>query len=45
MGGGIFIHGNGAKRDWTLGCIALEDEDVRELFDATPVCTPVIIKP
>lgn len=32
LGGEIFIHGNGASSDWTLGCIALEDEDMKVLF-------------
>lgn len=45
LGGEIFIHGNGAKSDWTLGCIALENRDVRELYDAVPVGTPVVIQP
>ncbi|HUW55986.1 MAG TPA: L,D-transpeptidase [Planctomycetota bacterium] len=45
LGGEIFIHGNGASRDWTWGCIALEDEDVRELFEAVPIGTPVVIQP
>ena len=44
-GGEIFIHGNGSKTDWTLGCIALEDEDVRELYHLAPVGTPVSIRP
>ncbi|HQE92247.1 MAG TPA: L,D-transpeptidase [Anaerolineae bacterium] len=29
----ILIHGGGAHSDWTLGCIALNDEDMLELFD------------
>ena len=33
LGGSIRIHGGGGKRDWTLGCIALEDEDVVWLSD------------
>jgi murein L,D-transpeptidase YafK len=45
LGGDIYIHGNGASSDWTWGCVALENEDVRELFDAVPVGTPVTIKP
>jgi uncharacterized protein YijF (DUF1287 family) len=32
LGGSIRIHGGGAKRDWTLGCIALDDKDVIEIF-------------
>lgn len=45
LGGTIYIHGNGAQSDWTWGCVALEDEDVRELFNAIPVGTPVRIEP
>jgi murein L,D-transpeptidase YafK len=45
LGGDIYIHGNGAKSDWTWGCVALENEDIRELFDAVGVGTPVTIKP
>jgi murein L,D-transpeptidase YafK len=45
LGGDIYIHGNGARSDWTWGCVALEDEDIRELFNAVAVGTPVTIKP
>ena len=45
LGGDIYIHGNGSRSDWTWGCVALEDEDIRELFNAVPVGTPVTIKP
>jgi len=45
LGGDIYIHGNGAGSDWTWGCVALENEDVRELFNAVPVGTPVTILP
>lgn len=45
LGGDIYIHGNGASSDWTWGCVALENEHMKELFDAVPVGTPVIIKP
>lgn len=31
LGGQILIHGGGAATDWTLGCIALEDEHLDEL--------------
>ena len=44
-GGLIYIHGNGARTDWTWGCVALENEDIRELYDAVAVGTPVVIKP
>lgn len=45
LGGDIYIHGNGSSSDWTWGCVALEDAEVRELFDAVPVGTPVRIEP
>ena len=45
LGGDIYIHGNGASSDWTWGCVALENEDIRELFGAVPVGTPVTIHP
>jgi len=32
LGGSIRIHGGGGKRDWTLGCIGLDDEDAIALF-------------
>ncbi len=45
LGGDIYIHGNGASSDWTWGCVALENDDIKELFNAVPVGTPVTIKP
>ncbi len=51
LGGDIFIHGGGAGklfgsvRDWTLGCVALENEEIKELFEMIPVKTPVKIVP
>src|SRR6185436_3322111 len=43
LGGLIYIHGNGAGSDWTWGCVALENEDIKELYDAVSVGTPVTI--
>jgi murein L,D-transpeptidase YafK len=37
LGGEIFIHGNGSSSDWTWGCVAVEDGEMRELFDAVPM--------
>ena len=45
LGGDIYIHGNGAGSDWTWGCVALENEDIRELFNVVRVGTPVTIEP
>jgi len=54
-GGAIMIHGlpNGkgwvgpAHRlyDWTLGCIAVTDQEIEEIWDLVPVGTPVEIRP
>jgi murein L,D-transpeptidase YafK len=45
LGGDIFIHGGGTGSDWTLGCVALENDGIKELFDMLPVKTPVKIVP
>ena len=45
LGGDIYIHGRGASSDWTWGCVALEDDEMRELFNAVSVGTPVTILP
>jgi murein L,D-transpeptidase YafK len=45
LGGDIYIHGNGSSSDWTWGCVALENEDIRELFEAVAVGTTVTIRP
>ena len=45
LGGDIYVHGNGTQSDWTWGCVALENEEMRELFEAVQVRTPVVIEP
>ncbi len=45
LGGEIFIHGRGSGSDWTLGGIAVDDPDMKELFAAVSVGTPVVIEP
>ncbi|MBN1515202.1 L,D-transpeptidase family protein [Candidatus Sumerlaeota bacterium] len=44
LGGAIGIHGGGCKYDWTLGCIALEDFAIEELWVSTRYWTPVRIE-
>lgn len=52
-GGDIFIHGqpNGIpdgfklKGDWTAGCVALTNEEMREVWAVTPIGTKVEIRP
>lgn len=43
LGGSIRIHGGGNSRDWTLGCVALDDDDIIELFDIVGFGTRVEI--
>ena len=45
LGGEIYLHGGGTGKDWTYGCAALDDEDVRELFNAIPIGTTIVIRP
>lgn len=45
LGGEIYIHGGGTESDWTAGCSALENEDIKELFALIPIGTEVIIEP
>ena len=45
LGGEVFIHGNGSGSDWTLGCVALDDADMTELYAVVEKGTAVIIRP
>ncbi len=45
LGGEIYIHGGGCNADWTQGCMALENEEMQELFDIIEVGTEIVIKP
>ena len=38
------LHGGGTATDWTWGCVALANADIKELFDAIPNGTPVHIE-
>ena len=44
LGGEIYIHGGGAERDWTAGCIALSDADAERLYQLTPLGTAIEIR-
>ena len=54
-GGDVFIHGlmNGygwigaahRQKDWTLGCIAVTNDEIEEIWKLVPDGTPVEIKP
>lgn len=43
LGGEIGIHGGGNESDWTLGCIALSNDDIRTLWQYAKLKTPVDI--
>ena len=52
LGGEIYIHGRGgdepgapSERDWTRGCIALDDSDMQDLYDRVAIGTAVSINP
>lgn len=45
LGGEIYIHGGGTEEDWTDGCVAVENEDMREIFDIAAVGMRVTILP
>lgn len=45
LGGAIFIHGGGCFMDWTLGCVAVDNSAMDELFDVVSIGTPVTILP
>ena len=53
VGSDIFIHGRGPlgnrlaqrKRDWTVGCIAVTDEEVEEIYAMVRDGTPILITP
>ena len=48
-GGDIFIHGGPRrrternKRDWTAGCIAVDDHEMEEIWSMVPTGTPITI--
>ncbi len=49
-GGDIFIHGRDGKNrgrgaDWTVGCIAVTDRQMEDIYAMVRVGTPIFIKP
>jgi len=44
LGSSIRIHGGGISGNWTLGCIAMRDADVIELYRHVGLSTPVVIR-
>ncbi len=48
-GGDIFIHGRDGKArgrdDWTVGCIAVKDREMEQIYAMVRVGTPIFIAP
>lgn len=49
-GGDIFIHGRNGKnrglgKDWTVGCIAVTDSEIEEIYAMVKDGTPIVIQP
>lgn len=44
LGGAIGIHGGGTENDWTIGCIALANADLDEIFPILLPGAPVTIE-
>lgn len=45
LGGKIGIHGKGSAFDWTAGCVALDDEDITDLWKYVEKGDRVVIYP
>ena len=45
LGGAVGIHGGGVHGDWTVGCIALANEHIEELWSVLRLGDPVQIVP
>ncbi|MEK6265591.1 MAG: L,D-transpeptidase family protein [Clostridium sp.] len=43
LGGELGIHGGETNNDWTSGCIAVSDDDIRIIWEYTKMNTPVEI--
>ena len=45
LGGAIMIHGMGGDRDWTAGCIAVDNDVMDVLWECCALGTPITIYP
>ncbi|MBN1916491.1 MAG: L,D-transpeptidase family protein, partial [Verrucomicrobia bacterium] len=45
LGGEVGIHGGGTSSDWTVGCIALDNADIEQLFLLLDLGDEVVIEP
>lgn len=45
LGGEVCLHGMGATRDWTQGCVALDNGEIEFLFARVALGDPVFVQP
>lgn len=45
LGGLVGIHGGGSSADWTLGCIAITDQEIEWLYSRVREGDPIIVLP
>lgn len=45
LGGAIMIHGCGGSSDWTVGCVAVDNDVMDLLFEYCPIGTKITILP
>lgn len=45
LGGLVGIHGGGSTADWTLGCIAVTDEEIEWLYSRIREGDPILVLP
>lgn len=45
LGGDVEIHGDGSSKDWTVGCVALENDDVDRLWGELHLGASLVVLP
>lgn len=45
LGGLVGVHGGGSGSDWTLGCIAVTDEEIEWLYEEVRVGDEIVVLP
>ena len=45
LGGLIELHGNGGSSDWTWGCVAVEDNQIDQLWAVLGVNDTIVVLP
>lgn len=45
LGGEVEIHGNGSSKDWTAGCVAVDDGSIDVLWSALDVHDTIVVLP